>query len=94
LAVLLADHIKRQCGYAHLAEDIDLQREDKSMVGLQGKLREEGAEKRRASSMLAAKGVYFLCKLVHPEEEDGSAPVPELLYEEAGEPAEPIPTAK
>jgi hypothetical protein len=93
LAKLLADHIKRQCGYGHLAETIDLQREDKSMVGLLKGAGEEGAEQRRASEMLAAKGVYSLCKLVLPENGDSSALVPELLFEEA-EPAEPGSTAE
>lgn len=92
LAILLADHIKRQCGYAHLTEDIDLQREDKSMVGLLGKPGEEGVEQRRASSLLASKGVYYLCKLILPEEGGSSAPVPELLFED--DPAEPESTEK
>lgn len=93
LAKLLADHIKQRCGYGHLTENIDLQKEDKTMVGLMGKPGEEGAELRRASELLAPKGVYFLCKLVVPEEGDSSAPVPELLFEE-DEPAEPEATGK
>ena len=78
LAVLLADQIKRQCGYEHLSEDIDLQKEDTSMVGLRGK----GGVERRASEVLTSKGIYFLCKLVISAEGDDSAPVPELLYAE------------
>jgi len=80
LATLLADHIKAQCA-AHIDEDIDLQKEDKSMVGLRDAAGEGGEG--RASKVLAAKGVYYLCKLVVSAEGDGSAPVPELLFEEA-----------
>mmetsp|Transcript_7106 Transcript_7106/g.10321 ORF Transcript_7106/g.10321 Transcript_7106/m.10321 type:complete len:129 (+) Transcript_7106:3-389(+) len=82
LACLLADHMKRQCGYDHLAEPVDLLREDKTLVGLFDVNLEGGVNKRRASELVAPKGVYYLCKLVVPEEGEGGAPIPELLYEE------------
>uniref|UniRef100_A0A7S4BZY5 Uncharacterized protein n=1 Tax=Chrysotila carterae TaxID=13221 RepID=A0A7S4BZY5_CHRCT len=77
-SVVLCDHIKERCGFADMPEQIDLQREDKSVVGL------AQLGKQYASLVLAPKAKYSLCKLV--KEADGSPPSVESLWT----PPEPV----
>ena len=72
-AIVLHDYIKESCGYADLFEDIELQREDGTYIGL------KGMEKTTATEALKPKEVCILCKVVAPEEE-GGPPTYEVLW--------------
>uniref|UniRef100_A0A7S0LJW8 Uncharacterized protein n=1 Tax=Coccolithus braarudii TaxID=221442 RepID=A0A7S0LJW8_9EUKA len=71
-AVVLCDHIKLKCGYSDIPEQVDLLKEDNSLVGL------SKVGKSYASAVLTSKAKYCLCKLVQPE--DGSNPTPQSLW--------------
>ena len=71
-SAVLLDYMKERCGYGHLEEPVDLQKEDGTNVGLL----EMG--KAMATDTLAPKGTYILCK-VNPGE-DGAPSTYEQLY--------------
>merc|ERR1712087_874578 len=71
-AVVLCDHIKAKCGYGDILEQVDLLKEDNSLVGL------SKAGKAYASTVLIPKAKYYLCKL--PQTEDGSNTTPQSLW--------------
>ena len=70
-AAVLLDYIKEACGYADLAEPVDLQKEDGSCVGLL----ELG--KAVATEKLDPKGTYILCKVITSD--DGPSTYESLL---------------
>ena len=76
----LRDHMKAECGYNDIPEEVDLLKEDgTTLVGL------SKVEKRTyANELIASKGTYFLCKL-SPPSDDGEAKdaVPTRLWEPA-----------
>ena len=71
--VVLCDYMKERCGYANLAEPVDLQKDDGSCVGLLD------CGKEQATSVLQPKGTYTLCKVIVGE--DGTPSSYEPLYE-------------
>ena len=77
-AVVLLDYVKERCGYAELAEQVELMREDGTSVGLL----ELG--RTQATQLIKPQEVCILCKVV-PASEDGSTPQTlEQLYEPPG----------
>jgi hypothetical protein len=71
-SVVLLDYMKERCGFADLAEPVDLQKEDGSCVNLRG------VGKESATTVLAPKGTYTLCKVIPGE--DGAPDAFEALW--------------
>ena len=73
-AIVLLDDIKERCGYGHIEEEIDLQREDGTRIEL------NTMGKASAIDTLESKGTYILVKLILAHE-PGDPPTVEMLWE-------------
>lgn len=85
-AVVLLDYIKERCGFAHLAEPVDLM-----SGGACINLRDVGKE--LATTLVQPKQTYTLCKVVASEAEGGPPTFESLWTPPEGQEEPPPPPA-